>query len=96
MYSIRFSNKALKVEKVAAHYLNTILISEVHSVAHCGRGEVLKKIGQQDYWFPYMQAMVEEILNQCEICAENNIRKGVKTPVGHAPEPVKTSCNGLR
>ena len=78
------SHEGLIVAPVA---LLTILISEAHSVAHCARGEVLKKIGQQGYWSPCMQAMVEEILNQCEICAENNIRKGVKTPGGHIPVP---------
>ena len=34
-----------------------------------------------------VEGMVEEVLNQCEICAENNVRKGVKTPVGHIPVP---------
>ena len=34
-----------------------------------------------------MHAMVEEVLGQCEICAQNNVQKGVKTPVGHIPVP---------
>ncbi|XP_059191784.1 uncharacterized protein LOC131973740 [Centropristis striata] len=72
---------------VAPVTLLTILISQAHNVCHCGRGEVMKKLRQQGYWSPYLQAMVDEILNQCEICAENNVRKGVKTPVGHIPVP---------
>ena len=34
-----------------------------------------------------MHAMVDEVLGQCEICAQNNVRKGVKTPLGHIPVP---------
>ncbi len=67
--------------------LLAILISEVHNVDQCARGEVLKKIKQQGYWSPYMQAMVDKVLNQCEVCAQNNVRKTITTPVGHIPVP---------
>lgn len=32
-------------------------------------------------------AMVDTVLGPCEICAQNNVKKGVKTPVGHIPVP---------
>lgn len=47
----------------------------------------MKKIRQQGYWSPYMQAMIDEVLNQCNVCAQNNVRKPIKTPVGHIPVP---------
>lgn len=34
-----------------------------------------------------MKDMVDEILSQCEICAENNARKGIKPCIGHIPVP---------
>lgn len=72
---------------VAPVALLTLLISEVHSVDHCARGEVVKKIKQQGYWSPYMQSMVDELLGLCEICAQNNVRKGIQTGVHHVPVP---------
>lgn len=35
--------------------------------------EVKEKIKEQGYWSLYMQAMVDEMLNQCEMCAQNNV-----------------------
>jgi len=77
----------MMVSLVAPVALLTMLISDVHSVHHCARGEVLKKVKPQGYWSPYMHAMVEELLGQCKVCAKNNVRKGVKTSVGHIPVP---------
>ncbi|XP_036001791.1 protein NYNRIN-like [Fundulus heteroclitus] len=72
---------------VAPVALLTMLVSEAHGLDHCGRGKVMEKLKKQGYWSPYMQAMVDEILSQCEICAENNVRKGIKSPIGHIPVP---------
>lgn len=54
--------------------------------AQCGplsQGEVTEKIKEQGYWSPYMQAVVDEMLNQCEMCGQ----KHIKTPGGHIPVP---------
>lgn len=32
-----------------------------------------------------MQAVVDEVLGLYELCAQNNLRKGIKTPVRHIP-----------
>ncbi|XP_036000753.1 uncharacterized protein LOC118565164 [Fundulus heteroclitus] len=72
---------------VAPVALLTMLISEAHRLDHCGRGKVMEKLKRQGYWSPYMQAMVDEILSQCEICAQNNVRKGIKSPIGHILVP---------
>ena len=31
--------------------------------------------------------MIDEVLKPCEVCAHNNMRKGITTPVGHIPVP---------
>ena len=31
--------------------------------------------------------MSDNQLNDCEVCAENDIRKTITTPVGHTPTP---------
>ncbi len=51
------------------------------------RGEVIRKIKRQGYWLPYLQAMVDEYLSECEVCAQNNVRKGISAPIGHIPVP---------
>ena len=35
----------------------------------------------------YLQTMIDNQLNDCEVCAENDIRKTITTPVGHIPTP---------
>ncbi|XP_054648258.1 uncharacterized protein LOC129190003 isoform X1 [Dunckerocampus dactyliophorus] len=72
---------------VAPVSLLTVLISDVHSPDHCAKGEVVRKIKQQGYWSPYLQSMIDEVLGQCEVCAQNNVRKGITTPIGHIPVP---------
>ena len=72
---------------VAPVPLHTIIILEVHSLDHFARGEVVRKIRQQGYWSPSLYPMVDEILKQCEICAQNNVKKGETTPVGHIQVP---------
>ncbi|XP_036066596.1 uncharacterized protein K02A2.6-like [Oryzias melastigma] len=67
--------------------LLTVLVSEADNPDHCARKEVIKRIRNQGYWSPYLQAMVDEILSQCEICAVRNVRKGIQTPAGHIPVP---------
>nr|XP_054587273.1 uncharacterized protein LOC129152946 [Nothobranchius furzeri] len=72
---------------VAPVSLLTMLISESHAPDHCGRTEVLKRLNKQGYWSPYLKAMVEEVIDQCDICAENNVKKGITVPAGHIPVP---------
>ncbi len=67
--------------------LLNILISDAHGFDHCARGEVIRKIKKQGYWSPYIHAMVDEFLATCEVCAKNNVRKGITTPTGHIPVP---------
>lgn len=67
--------------------LLTILISGAHGFDHCGRGEVLRKIKQQGFWSPYLQATIDNYLAECGICAQNNVRKGTSAPIGHIPVP---------
>ena len=31
--------------------------------------------------------MIDNQLHDCEVCAENNVRKTITTPVGHIPTP---------
>ncbi len=31
--------------------------------------------------------MVDEYLSECDVCAQNNVRKGVSAPIGHIPVP---------
>ncbi|XP_056592765.1 uncharacterized protein LOC130411831 [Triplophysa dalaica] len=72
---------------IAPHVLLTVLISETHGFDHCGRNEILRKIKQQGYWSPYLQATVDDFLTGCDICAQNNVRKGTSAPIGHIPVP---------
>ncbi len=72
---------------IAPTPLLTILISDAHGFDHCARGEVIRKIKRQGYWSPYLQAMVDEYLSECEVCAQNNVRKGISAPIGHIPVP---------
>ena len=55
------SHEGLLVAPVA---LLTMLISEAHSVDHCAKGEVIRIIRQQGYWSPYLQSMVDEVLER--------------------------------
>ncbi|XP_072904472.1 uncharacterized protein [Hemitrygon akajei] len=71
---------------VAPTPLLTILISEAHGMDHCARGEVIRKI-KDGFWSPYLQASVDFVLSQCEVCAQNNVWKGITTPIGHIPVP---------
>ena len=72
---------------IAPTSLLTILISEAHGVDHCARGEVARKIKKEGFWSPYLQNSIDYILSQCEVCAQNNIRKGITAPIGHIPIP---------
>ncbi len=31
--------------------------------------------------------MVDEYLSQCDVCAQNYVRKGISAPIGHIPVP---------
>ncbi len=31
--------------------------------------------------------MVDEYLSECDVCAQNNVRKGVSAPIGQIPVP---------
>jgi hypothetical protein len=53
--------------------VNIILISDAHGFDHCARGEVIRKVKCQGFWFPYLQAMVDEYLFECDVCAQNNV-----------------------
>ena len=72
-----------------------MLIKDAHGFDHGARGEVMKVlelankvfIRKQDCWSPYLQTMSDNQLNDCEVCAENDIRKTITTPVGHIPTP---------
>ena len=64
-----------------------LLITNAHGFDHCARGEVVRKIRKQGYWSPYLQTMVDNQLNECEVCAKNNVRKTITTPLGHIPTP---------
>ncbi|XP_078077302.1 protein NYNRIN-like [Mustelus asterias] len=72
---------------IAPTSLLTVLISEAHGVDHCARGEVARKIKKEGFWSPYLQNSIDSILSQCEVCAQNNIRKGITAPIGHIPIP---------
>ncbi len=72
---------------IAPTPLLTILISDAHGFDHCAMGEVIRKIKRQGYWSPYLQAMVDEYLSECDVCAQNNVRKGISAPIGHIPVP---------
>ncbi len=80
MFGVHIKDKLL-------HQLLNILISDAHGFDHCARGEVIRKIKQQGYWSPYLHATVDEYLATCEVCAKNNVRKGITTPIGHIPVP---------
>ena len=72
-----------------------MLIKDAHGFDHGARGEVMKVlelankvfIRKQDCWSPYLQTMIDNQLNDCEVCAENNVRKTITTPVGYVPTP---------
>ncbi len=64
---------------VAPTSLLNILISDAHGFDHWARREVIRKIKKQGYWSPYLHAMVDEFLATCEVCAKNNVRKGITT-----------------
>ncbi|XP_038644227.1 uncharacterized protein LOC119960679 [Scyliorhinus canicula] len=70
---------------IAPTSLLTVLISEAHGVDHCARGEVARKIKKEGFWSPYLQNSIDYILGLCEVCAQNNIRKGITAPIGHEP-----------
>ncbi|KAK0136998.1 Gag-Pol polyprotein [Merluccius polli] len=72
---------------VAPTALLGLLITNAHGFDHCARGEVVRKIRKQGYWSPYLQTMVDNQLNECEVCAKNNVRKTIITPLGHIPTP---------
>ncbi len=42
----------------------------MHGIDHCARLEVIRKIKQQEYWFAYLHAMVDEYLATCEVCTK--------------------------
>ncbi|XP_034150968.1 uncharacterized protein LOC114829948 [Esox lucius] len=72
---------------VAPTALLRILINNAHGFDHCARGEIMRMLTRQGFWSPYMQATVDVALAECAVCAKNNIRKGMVTPLGHIPTP---------
>ena len=64
-----------------------LLITNAHGFDHCARGEVLRRIRKQGFSSPYLQTMVDNQLNECGVCAKNNVRKTITTPLGHIPTP---------
>ncbi|XP_078019386.1 protein NYNRIN-like [Epinephelus lanceolatus] len=57
-----------------------------HGSDHCARGEILRKL-QAVWWSPFMAATVDRVLNECDVCAEYNIRKVFSAPLAHIPPP---------
>ena len=74
----------MKESKKAPTILLNLLITDAHGFYHCARWEVIeeiRKIKKQGYWSPYLQAMVDDALMRCEVCAQNNAQKGITTPL---------------
>ncbi|CAI5657156.1 unnamed protein product [Oreochromis niloticus] len=63
-----------------------IAVRKAHGVDHCHRREVIKRL-QEVWWSPLLIAEVNRILNECEICAKNNVRKSFSAPLAHIPPP---------
>lgn len=68
---------------VAPTTLLTSLISEAHGLDHCARREVIRKVRKDGFWSSYLQASVDHFLSRCEVCVQNNVRKGITTSIGH-------------
>ena len=64
-----------------------LLITNAHGFDHCAMGEVLRRIRKQGFSSPYLQTMIDNQLNECGVCAKNNVRKTITTPLGHIPTP---------
>ncbi|KAK0136987.1 Gag-Pol polyprotein [Merluccius polli] len=66
-----------------------LLITNAHGFDHCARGEVVRKIRKQGFWSPYLQTMVDNQLNECEVCAKNNEKNRVPEPEDDPPRGVE-------
>ncbi|KAK0131224.1 hypothetical protein N1851_034090 [Merluccius polli] len=52
-------------------------------------------IRKQDFWSPYLQTMIDNQLNDCEVCAENNESLKVLERTPNSVRPIhKESENG--
>ena len=63
-----------------------IAICDAHGQDHCAREEVLRRL-QKVWWSPYLAAMVDRTLHECEVCAQHIVRKAFSTPIAHIPPP---------
>lgn len=59
---------------------------DVHGQDHCARGEVLRKI-KKSWWPPFLIGTVDQVLHECNVYAQYNVRKAFSAAIGHIPPP---------
>lgn len=61
------------------------LLEEAHGLTHCGKAQMQRHLTH--WWHPFLQAMIEQYLRECEVCTKFNVRPTVKPHEGRFPLP---------
>lgn len=84
-------SKKLIIIKCQAHRKYGLNITKGNSTADeaakkaANSTQAVLLIKYQDFWSPYLQAHVDRILGECEVCAQYNTRIGITTLLGQVP-----------
>ncbi|KAM5125669.1 LOW QUALITY PROTEIN: uncharacterized protein ACMZJ9_022047 [Mantella aurantiaca] len=63
-----------------------LLIKEAHGPAHEGKKKTLDVVNKQ-WWHPYLKEMVDNFIDDCEVCNQYNQGKPFRYPMGRYPVP---------
>ncbi|XP_069781339.1 protein NYNRIN-like isoform X1 [Narcine bancroftii] len=61
------------------------LLEEAHGLTHCGKKQMIRYLIH--WWNPFLLAMVENHIRECEVCITFNVKATVKPHEGQFPLP---------
>ncbi|XP_063078733.1 uncharacterized protein LOC134468792 [Engraulis encrasicolus] len=61
------------------------LLKEAHGLTHCGKKQMQRNLTH--WWHPYMTAMVDNHVRECQVCIQYNVRPTVHPHQGVFPLP---------
>ena len=60
--------------------LMTMLLQEAHGLTHCGKTQMQRHLTH--WWHPFLPAMIENHIRECQICTMYNVKPTVKPHEG--------------
>lgn len=65
--------------------LKQSVLQEAHGMSHCGKRQMTRHLTH--WWHPFLPAMIENHVSECQICTKYNVKSTVKPHQGKFPLP---------